>query len=47
LRGIFGVEVGTKRTCRSRALDSQHGTGGEGSLNHCTQGYYPKEGILL
>ncbi len=34
---MFGIGVGAKRACGEGAVDSQHGTGVEGSLLPCTK----------
>jgi O-antigen ligase len=42
LRGLFGVEVRAKRACGKGAVNSQHGSGVEGSLHPYTKCYHPK-----
>jgi hypothetical protein len=43
VRGMYGVGKGAKRAYREGAVDSQHGTGLEGSSHSCT----PSKGILF
>jgi hypothetical protein len=42
LRWMFGVGWGQKVFVGKGAVDSQHGTGVEGSLHPCTKGYHLK-----
>jgi hypothetical protein len=40
------MSVGVKRVCGNGEVDSQHGTGVEGSLHTGSKSYRPKEGIF-